>query len=136
MVWNGQLYVDTSLLFRLRSAPKGFTAVADALLFILQKKGAHQILHYLDDFLLFGAPGTSQCGKALKLVLEWCTRLGVPIAKGKTEGPAECINFLGVQIDTLKGAVSTRRETALLAERNRTVDREKVMQEKRFVITN
>ena len=54
IVWNGQLYVDTALPFGLKSALKSFTAVADALLFILQKKRAHQILHYLDDFLLFG----------------------------------------------------------------------------------
>ena len=51
---------------------------------------------YVDDFLLFGAPGTSQCGEALQLALEWCTRLGVPIAEGKTEGPAERIIFLGI----------------------------------------
>ena len=102
MMWNGQLYVDTALPFGLRSAPKIFTAVADALQFILQKKGAHRVLHYLDDFLLFGAPGTSQCDEALQLALEWCTRLGVPIAEGKTEGPAERITFLGIQIDMLK----------------------------------
>ena len=102
MVWNGQLYVDTALPFGLRSAPKIFTVVADALQFILQKKGAHRVLHYLDDFLLFRAPGTSQCDEALQLALEWCSRLGVPIAEGKTEGPAERITFLGIQIDTLK----------------------------------
>ena len=66
MVWNGQLYVDTVLPFGLRSAPKIFTTVADALQFILQKKGAHRVLHYLDDFLLFGAPGTSQCDETLQ----------------------------------------------------------------------
>ena len=109
MVWNGQLYVDTALPFGLRSAPKIFAAVADVLQFILQK-GAHRILHYLDDFLLFGAPGTSQCDEALQLALDWCTRLGVPIAEGKTEGPAERITFLGIQIDTLKGELCLPEE--------------------------
>jgi hypothetical protein len=30
MVWNGQLFIDTTLPFGLRSAPIIFTAVADA----------------------------------------------------------------------------------------------------------
>ena len=34
MMWNGQLYMDTALPFGLRSAPKIFTVVADALQFI------------------------------------------------------------------------------------------------------
>ena len=47
MVWKGQLYMDAALRFGLRSASKIFTAVADALQFILQEKGAFRILHYL-----------------------------------------------------------------------------------------
>jgi len=39
MIWQGKVYVDTVLPFGLRSAPKIFTAVADALQFILQEKG-------------------------------------------------------------------------------------------------
>ena len=103
MIWKDQLYVDAALPFGLRSAPKFFTTVPDVLRFILQGQGVHRIMHYLDDFLLFGAPGTSQCCEALRQAMDWCTRLGVPIAEGKTEGPTECITFLGIEIDTLKG---------------------------------
>ena len=38
MVWKGQLYIDTVLPFGLRSAPNIFSAVADALQWILVKK--------------------------------------------------------------------------------------------------
>ena len=49
---GGQLYVNLALPFGLRSTPKIFTAMADALQFVLQENGVHQIMHYLDDFLL------------------------------------------------------------------------------------
>ena len=39
MRWNGSLYVDTALPFGLRSAPKLFTAIADALESILKDNG-------------------------------------------------------------------------------------------------
>ena len=111
MAWNGKLCVDTALPFGLRSAPKSFTAVADALRFILlRKRHIKSYTTYVDDFLLFGAPSTSQCGKALQLVLEWCTRLDVPIAEGKTEDLVEHITFLGIQIDTLKGELCLPEE--------------------------
>ena len=83
-------------------APKVFTAVADALQFILEKHGVHRIMQYLDDFLLFGAPGSSQCCEALQLAMDCCNRLGVPIAERKTEGPKECITFLGIELETAK----------------------------------
>jgi len=68
MVWRDKVYVDTVLPFGLRSAPKIFTAVAYALQFILQEKGVVRMLHYLDDFLLFGRPGTSECREGLQTV--------------------------------------------------------------------
>ena len=40
MQWNGLVYVDSVLLFRLHSAPLLFSAVADALLWIMCRKGA------------------------------------------------------------------------------------------------
>ena len=110
IVWRGELFVDTALPFGLRSAPKIFTAVADALQFILQEKGVQRIMHYLDDFLVFGEPSTLQCSKALQLAMEWCTRLGVPIAESKTEGPAEYITFLGIELDTSKGELRLPEE--------------------------
>ena len=50
--WNGAIYIDKVLSFGLRSAPKIFSAVADALLWSLNSKGTTKGLHYLDDFVL------------------------------------------------------------------------------------
>ena len=51
--WEGWTYVDLSLPFGLRSAPKLFTAVADALGWALLQAGAPVHIHYLDDYLFF-----------------------------------------------------------------------------------
>ena len=49
MVWKGSIYVDAALPFGLRSAPKMFTAVADACEWILGQRGLPRVRHYLDD---------------------------------------------------------------------------------------
>ena len=44
-----------NLPFGLRSAPKVFTAFADLVAWAIHCRGVCWLLHYLDDFLLFGA---------------------------------------------------------------------------------
>ncbi len=94
-------YIDTALPLGLRSAPKIFTALADAIQWVASKKGVQYIQHYLDDFITAGAPQSDECGRNLQMVLETCGELGVPIADDKTEGPATCITFLGIEMDTI-----------------------------------
>ncbi len=50
MRWDGQVYVDKVLPFGLRSAPKLYNAVADAMLWILERSDYVEVIHYLDDF--------------------------------------------------------------------------------------
>ena len=59
MQWKGAIYLDATLPFGLRSAPKIFSALADGLLWILHSKVADLSLHYLDDFLIMGPPDSS-----------------------------------------------------------------------------
>ena len=98
--WKGDVYLDAALPFGLRSASKIFSAVADGLLWILQARGVEESLHYLDDFLLLVPPASPKCTEALHAFLALCTRLGVPVAEEKTEGPATTLTFLGIVIDT------------------------------------
>ena len=74
MAWNGQLYVDGALPFKLRSAPKLFSAVADAFLWIMGRHGVTNAIHYLDDFLVVGAPQSTQCSQALAVSLQLCKK--------------------------------------------------------------
>ena len=50
MEWKGAIYVDTCLLFGVRSALKLFNVMADLLQWILLHQGVSCILHYLDDY--------------------------------------------------------------------------------------
>ena len=100
MQWEGSLFVDTALPFGLRSAPKIFTAVADALEWIGKQEGIGILYHYLDDFLTMGRPGTMECSRSLEILLGIFNRLGIPVAEDKLEGPACELSFLGIIIDT------------------------------------
>ena len=48
--WQGATYVDRCLPFGLRSAPKIFSAMADALAWAFRCSGIISQIHYLDDF--------------------------------------------------------------------------------------
>ena len=98
--WGQDVYVDTALPFGLRSAPKIFSAFADALAWVMQCNGINRQLHYLDDFLFVGAPSSHECAASLQTALQVCRRLVVPVAAHKTEGPSTCLTFLGIQIDS------------------------------------
>ena len=57
MLWDGALYVDSVLPFG--SAPKIFTAIADALEWRVKEEGVEVIFHYLDDFLIVAPPDST-----------------------------------------------------------------------------
>ena len=102
MLWDGALYIDTALPFGLRSAPKIFTAIADAAEWIARQQGIQFVIHYLDDYLIIGAPDCDECQKALTSLLEVFQRLGLPVAEEKLEGPCTCLKFLGFELDSKK----------------------------------
>lgn len=103
MKWRDSLYIDGMLPFGLRSAPKIFNAVADALEWCIAQKGVEYIFHYLDDFLVMGPPDSATCEESLHILEAICAKLGVPLAPEKRDGPAPVLIFLGIIIDTLKG---------------------------------
>lgn len=61
MHWNGRVFLDKVLPFGLRSAPLLFSAVADALAWIMRQRGAGWLDHYIDDFVTAGAPNSDEC---------------------------------------------------------------------------
>jgi len=99
IAWQGKVYVDTALPFGLCSAPKIFTAEADALQYILEQEGVPRMFHYL---LLFGVPGGSEGVRIFSKAMKWCEKLGVPITDHKKEGPTSVLTFLGIEVDTVK----------------------------------
>ena len=99
--WGGAIYVDTVLPFGLWSAPKIFSAVADAAQWVLvQWMEKSDLLHYLDDFILVSRQPKE--AKAARQVLESTFQdLGIPLEPSKLEGPSNCLTFLGIEVDTL-----------------------------------
>lgn len=100
ITWEGKTYVDRALPFGLRSSPKIFSAVADMIAWAFHHAGISHLIHYLDDYLFLGAPGTGEGARALSLALRILDFLGIPVAVHKTGGPGLCITFLGILIDT------------------------------------
>ena len=98
---EGDIYIDPMLPFGLRSAPKIFNAVADTLNWHLLQSGIRYILHYLDDFIVIGPPGSAECQRAMDILDRICNILGVLIAEHKRASPTTCLVFLGIIIDTL-----------------------------------
>ena len=110
MAWRGRLYIDTTLPFGLRSAPKIFTAVADALEWVLLRDGLSWSIHYIDDFLTAGCAGTEECASNLRTIKSTCEWLGVPLKWSKVEGPTTELTFLGNVLDTIKGEIRLPQE--------------------------
>ncbi len=117
MSWNGQIFIDPMLPFGLRSAPKIFNAVADALNWHLQQKGIQDIDHYLDDFIIIAPAASTLCQEYLSILDRECEALGIPLAAHKRAGPTTTITFLGIEIDTIAGQLRlpTEKLTRLTA---------------------
>ena len=86
-LWDEELYVDTALPFGLRSAPKIFTALADALEWVVRQTGVKVVLHCLDDFLLVGKPASEQCKDNLQKTACRLHRSAHSGGQGKTRRP-------------------------------------------------
>ncbi len=87
---KGDLFIDMTLPFGLRSVPKVYgshrcSGVGD------QARGCKG---HLDDFLISEALNTGECSIALTKVLEVLGRLSLPVTKKKLEGPTTCLGFI------------------------------------------
>ena len=110
MRWQGHTYIDATLPFGLRSAPLIFSAVADALEWVVRSRGVRSICHYIDDFIIVGAPRSDECARGLQIFLSTSEALGTRISVNKTEGPAVCFTILGIQVDTVAMTLSLPAE--------------------------
>ena len=83
----GMFFLDSCLPFGLRSAPKIYTAFADAVTWVLFSWGIRYIIHYLDDFLLLGSPFTDEGRVYRNIAVQTFEELAIPVAYPKLEGP-------------------------------------------------
>ena len=91
--WQGEVYIDSRLPFGLRSAPIIFTALADALEWIVKQQEARMLHYYLDDFITIGSPDLPVCRFNIQKLCDTCAELGLLVATEKTVGATKCLTF-------------------------------------------
>ena len=101
MQWQGTTFADATLPFGLRSAPLIFSAIADALQWVMERMGVRWVAHYIDDFITMGALGSEECASNSLLMHMACDQMGLPVEPDKDEGPASTLSFLGIELDSV-----------------------------------
>ena len=105
-----KFYFDKCLPMGCRSACYTFERFSDALLYIAKTTGnIVRIIKILDDFLIL-APSYLECQTALSSFIKCMTQCGVPLAPGKTVGPAHTIEFLGYLLDAENYIISIPKD--------------------------
>ena len=103
--WGGTTYVLSSVPFGISSAPAFASFVAAELHQMFVALGIPAATVLLDDHC-FGFPSQSLAATGLEMVLAVLERLGVIVNGGKTTGPTQRLEHLGIVIDTVQATVS------------------------------
>lgn len=97
-----EYYFSTVLEFGCRSSPKLFDMFADALNYIMTKRGASpDTQHYMDDYITV-ENGGKRCDASLDVMLETCDSAGVDVQQTKVFRSFTCGDFLGIEVDSVK----------------------------------
>ena len=106
--FEGELYQFTHMPFGLSTAPRVCTQLLSVVNFALAELGIRDI-RYLDDFFLIAATEADMT-QHLLLAQSAIKQFGLVVNPDKTEGPAQSLSFLGVQLDSVAQTVSCTPE--------------------------
>lgn len=99
--WEKKYYFDRCLPMGCRTSCKIFERFSSALQWIaINKLGMSAMVHILDDFLIIETSKESAIQK-LKLFIQLCEEMGVPLSAEKTVLPTQIIEFVGITLDVL-----------------------------------
>ena len=88
------------------------------------KKGVAHVLHYLDDFLLLGTPGISECQQSLQTALEWCSKLG---SRTEDRGPSQSDYFSRYRGGHIRmSAAAANQKIAVVTRGHKVMDKAKL----------
>lgn len=100
--WKNQFYFDRCLAMGLGSSCSIFEKIFTALQWIAQNRlNIRHMIHTLDDFLFVGPANSNVCEESLRLFLNLCKTLGVPIKNEKNEHSCTFLVFLGIELDSV-----------------------------------
>ena len=106
--FEGVLYQFRSMPFGLSTAPRVCTQLLSVVQFALAEQGITDI-RYLDDFFLI-AKFEKDMARDLRIAQSVIRQFGLVVNTDKTEGPAQQLSFLGVQLDSVNQTVSCTPE--------------------------
>ena len=106
--WDGDHYVDVAMPFGSRASSCHMQRVAQFIMRILQAEGIYGAM-YLDDFIIV-SPDRATAHLQYHRVRALFAELGLPEATDKTQPPASCVRWLGVQIDAYNMSLSIPTE--------------------------
>ena len=96
---------DTRLPFGSSKGPMIFHRLSQAVKRMMQRRGYHNMVVYLDDFLCVES-SYEKCCEVQNVLLSLLIRLGFQISWKKVMGPNQSLEFLGVIIDTTQCTAS------------------------------
>lgn len=100
--WENDYYFDSTLPMGCSSSCAIFEEFSSALQWAAKDKmGIQYMIHILDDFLIVNHT-LQDCQTDLNTFLQMCANINVPMSREKTIGPATCISFAGIELDTLQ----------------------------------
>ena len=98
--WDGQFYYDKCLVFGASSSCRIFEQKSSALEWIaITKLGCKAMIHVLDDFIFLDQT-YDDCMQILRLFLQMCSAIGIPVAEEKTYIPLTTMTFVGFSLDS------------------------------------
>lgn len=103
---EGKLYFDRCLAFGNRASAGIFCRLADLVTWIATQHGIKAIIHYIDDFLIITTAHTEAARNQLKLFQAILDAIGLPYKSEKTEGPTDCLVYLGIKLNTQEMSAS------------------------------
>ena len=96
---------DKRLPFGARLSPSIFDKLSQAVKRMMQRRGFHTIVVYLDDFLIIGST-YDECLLAFQTLIDLLVRLGFEINWRKVTYPTQILTFLGVEINAVERTLS------------------------------
>ena len=99
---EAEFYRYGSMALGLRSSARLFSDIAHALRYMYVKEGAAETsLFYLDDIITLSG-SYEECLSSLNTIIRVVRAAGFDVQDRKTIGPSRVIEYLGVEIDTIK----------------------------------
>ncbi len=106
--FDGVYYQFVRLPFGLSTAPRVCTLLLSVIQFVLEQKQL-RLVRYLDDFL-FISSSFADASKHLAIAIQVFQDFGLVVNNDKTEGPAQQIQFLGINLDSVSRTLSISNE--------------------------